>query len=139
MSIKYTFLFSNFLIIGLCNSSANSLLTVPPEVFFIKKFIANKHFSKTLLASCCTIKMKHVDAKSNKYIDSGKEINKKDPEFKICDIVRISKYKNIFTKGYTPNWSDEAFLIKIVKNTALWTYVVNNLDGEEIVGAFYEK
>ena len=83
--------------------------------------------------------MKHVDAKSNKYIDSDKEINKKDPEFKICDIVRISKYKNIFTKGYTPNWSDEAFLIKIVKNTVLWTYVVNNLDGEEIVGAFYEK
>ena len=83
--------------------------------------------------------MKHVDAKSNKYIDSGKEINEKDPEFKICDIVRISKYKNIFTKGYTPNWSDEAFLIKIVKNTVLWTYVVNNLDGEEIVGAFYEK
>ena len=83
--------------------------------------------------------MKHVDAKSNKYIDPGKEINKKDPEFKICDIVRISKYKNIFTKGYTPNWSDEAFLVKIVKNTVLWTYVVNNLDGEEIVGAFYEK
>ena len=83
--------------------------------------------------------MKYVDAKSNKYIDSGKEINKKDPEFKICDIVRISKYKNIFAKGYTPNWSDEAFLIKIVKNTVLWTYVVNNLDGEEIVGAFYEK
>ena len=50
-----------------------------------------------------TIKMKPVDVKSNTYINSGKEINNKDPRFKIGDIVRTSKYKNIFAKGYAPN------------------------------------
>ena len=64
-----------------------------------------------------TIKMKPVDVKSNTYIDSSKEINDKDPKFKIGDIVRISKYKNIFAKGYTPNWSEEVFLTKKFKNT----------------------
>ena len=64
-----------------------------------------------------TIKMKPVDVKSNTYIDSSKEINNKNPKFKIGDIFRISKYKNIFAKGYTPNWSEEIFLIKKVKNT----------------------
>ena len=59
-----------------------------------------------------TIKRKSIDVKSNTYIDSGKEINNKDTEFKIGDIVRISKYKNIFAKVYTPNWSEEAFVKK---------------------------
>ena len=68
-----------------------------------------------------TIKMKPVDVKSNTYIDSSKEINNKDPKFKIGDIVRISKYKNIFAKGYVPNWSEEFFVIKKVKNTVRWT------------------
>ena len=53
-----------------------------------------------------TIKMKPVDVKLSAYIDSSKEINDKDPKFKIGDIVRISKYKNIFSKCYVPNWSD---------------------------------
>ena len=53
-----------------------------------------------------TIKMKPVDVKSNIYINTSKEINDKDPKFKIGDIVRISKYKNIFAKGYVPNWSE---------------------------------
>ena len=60
--------------------------------------------------------MKPVDVKSNTYINSSKEINNKDPKFKIGDIVRIPKYKNIFVKGYTPNWSREIFMIKKVKN-----------------------
>ena len=63
--------------------------------------------------------MKPVDVKSNTYIDSSKEINDKDPKFKIGDIVRISKYKNIFAKGYTPNWSEEVLMVKKVKNTVL--------------------
>ena len=62
-----------------------------------------------------TIKMKPVIVKSSTYIDSSKEINDKDPKFKIGDIVRISKYKNIFAKGYTQNWSEELFVIKKVK------------------------
>ena len=86
-----------------------------------------------------TIKMKPIDAKDNTYINIDKEINNKDPKFKAGDRVRISKYKNIFAKGYTPNWSKEIFVIKKVKNTVLWTYVINDLDGEEITGTFYEK
>ena len=86
-----------------------------------------------------TIKMKPVDVKSNTYIGSSKEIDNKDPKFKICDIVRISKHENIFAKGYTPNWFEEVFVIKEVKNTVLWTYVINDLDREEIVGTFYKK
>ena len=53
---------------------------------------------------------KTFDVKSSAYIDSSKEINGKDPKFKIGDIVRISKYKNIFAKGYVPNWSEEVFV-----------------------------
>ena len=83
--------------------------------------------------------MKLVDVKSNTYIDSNKEINNKDPKFKIGDIVRISKYKNIFAKGYTRNWSEGVFVIKKVKNTVPWTHFINDLNGEEIVGTFYEK
>ena len=63
-----------------------------------------------------TIKMKPVDIKSSTYIDSSKENNDEDPKFKNGDIVRISKYKNIFVKGYVPNWSEEVFVIKKVKN-----------------------
>ena len=74
-----------------------------------------------------TNKMKPVDAKPNTYTDSIKEINDKDAKFKIVDIVRISKYKNIFTKGYVPNWSKEVFEIKKIKNTMLWTYVISDL------------
>ena len=84
-----------------------------------------------------TIKMKPIDVKDNTYINTDKEINNKDPKFKVGDRVRISKYKNIFAKGYTPNWSEEVFVIKKVKNP--WTYVINDLNDEEITGTFYEK
>ena len=89
--------------------------------------------------------MKPVDIKDNTYIDSmelnsNKEVNDKDPKFKVGDPGRMSKYKNIFAKGYTANWSEEVFVIKKVKNTAVpWTYVINDLIGEEIIGTFYEK
>ena len=73
------------------------------------------------------------------YIDFEKEFNNKDPKFKVGDYVRISKYKNIFAKGYTPNWSEEVFVIKKVKNTVPWTYVINDLNGEEIIKTFYKK
>ena len=86
-----------------------------------------------------TIKMKPIDIKDNIYIKTSKEINNKDPKFKVGDHVRISKYKTIFAKGYMPNWSEEVFVIKKVKNTVPWTYVINDLNGEEIIGTFYEK
>ena len=57
----------------------------------------------------------------------------------IGDHVRTSKYKNIFAKGYTPNWSEDVFVIKKVRNTVPSTYVINDLNGEEIIGTFYEK
>ena len=86
-----------------------------------------------------TIKMKPVDVKDNTYIDFKKEVNDKDPKFKIGDHVRISKYKNIFAKGYTPNSSEKVFVIKKVKNTVPWTYVINDLTGDKIIGTVYEK
>ena len=85
------------------------------------------------------IKMKPTDVKDNTYIDFGKEVNDNDPKFKVGDHVRISKYKNIFAKGYTPNWSEEVFVIKKIRNTVPWTYVIYDLNGEEITGTFYEK
>ena len=86
-----------------------------------------------------TIKVKPVSVKDNAYFDFSKEVNDKDPKFKVGDHVRISKYKNIFAKGYTPNWSEEVFVIKKVKNTVPWTYVINDLNGDEIIVTFYEK
>ena len=80
-----------------------------------------------------------LDVQSSTYIDSSQENNLKNPKFKIGDIVRKSKYKNIFAKGYTPNWSQDVFVIKKVKNTVPWTSVVNDFNGEEIVLTFYKK
>ena len=71
-----------------------------------------------------TIKIKPVDGKWNAYIDSSKGIINKDPKFKIGDIVRISKYENIFAKDYVQNWSEQVFVIRKVKNTVPWTCVV---------------
>ena len=79
--------------------------------------------------------MKTFDVRSSTYSNSSKDINEKDPKFKFADIVRLSKYKNIFVKGYTLNWLEEVILIKDVKNTVPWAYVINDLNGEEIVGA----
>ena len=81
--------------------------------------------------------MKPVDVKSNTYIDSSRKINNKDPKLNLDIFLRISKYKNNFAKGYTPSWSEEAFVIKKNKNTVLWIYVFNDFNGEEIVGTFY--
>ena len=86
-----------------------------------------------------TIKMKAVHVNSNTYVESSKEINNKNPKFIVGDDPAISKYENIFAKGYTPNWSEEIFVIKKDKNTVPQTYVINDLNEEEIVGKFYEN
>ena len=86
-----------------------------------------------------TIKMKPVNVKDNTYIDFNKEVNEKDPKFKVGDHISISKYKNIFAKWYTPNWSEEVFVIKEVKNTVPWTSAISDLNGEKIIGTFYEN
>ena len=84
-------------------------------------------------------KRKPVNVKSSTNIDFNKENNKESPKFKIGDNVRISKYKNIFAKGYILNWTEEVFVIKKVKNTVPWTYVISDFKGKEIVGTFYKK
>ena len=86
-----------------------------------------------------TIKMKSIDVASDSYAGYNEDSNKKDPKFKVGDCVRISKYKNIFAKGYTQNFSKEVFVISKIKDTVPWTYVISNLNGEPVTGSFYEK
>ena len=85
-----------------------------------------------------TIKMKPIDVRNNKrvYID---EHNEKDSRFKVGDRVRISKFKNIFAKGYTPNWSTEIFIINRINDRVPCTYNIKDLNGEEIIGRFTKK
>ena len=86
-----------------------------------------------------TIKMKPIDVTDDSFVEYNEDSNKRNLKFKVGDHVRISKYKNIFAKGYAPNWSEEIFVIKKVKNTVPWTYVINDLNDEEIIESFYEK
>ena len=91
-----------------------------------------------------TIKMKPVDVGDDSFakyngIAFNEESNKKDPKFKQGDHVRISEYKNVFAKGCTPNWNEEIFVVKKIKNTVPWTYVIADLNDKEFVGSFYEK
>ena len=86
-----------------------------------------------------TIKIKPIDVTSDSYAEYNENSNKNDPEFKVGDHVRISKYKNIFSKGYAPSWLVEVFVVSKIKNTVALTYVVCNLSGEEISESFYEK
>ena len=85
-----------------------------------------------------TIKMKPIDVKNNKrvYID---EHNEKNSKFKVGDRVRISKFKNIFVKGYTPNWSSEIFIVDKINDTVPYTYNLKDLNNEEIIDSFYDK
>ena len=85
-----------------------------------------------------TIKIKFADVKASTYTDFNKENNKTDPKL-VGNHVKISKYKNIFKKVYTPNQSEEVFVIKKVKNIVPWTYIISILNGEEIVATLYEK
>ena len=130
------FIIAERLIRTLQNKIFKHMTAISKNVYFdVLDDIVNK-YNNTVHR---TIKMKPIDVKDNTYVDSKKEVNDKDPKFKVRDNVRISKYKNIFTKGYTPNLSEEVFVITKVKNTVSWTYVINNLNEEEITGAFYQK
>ena len=86
-----------------------------------------------------TVKMKPIDVKSNSYAEYNVDSNEKDPKFKIGVHVRISKYKNIFGKGYTPNWSEEVFVVSKIKNTVPWTHVISDLNGEKLLELFMKK
>ena len=85
--------------------------------------------------------MKPIDVKNYSFAEYNEESNEKDPRFKVNDHVRISKYKNIFAKGLKRfvNWSEEVSVVRKIKSTLPWKYVISDLNGEEIVESFYEK
>ena len=83
--------------------------------------------------------MKPIDVTNNSFAEYNEESNKKDPTFKVGDHVSISRYINIFAKGYTPNWSEEYFIVSKINNTVPWTYAISDMNGEDIAGSFCEK
>ena len=96
----------------------------------VNKYNSTKHSA---------IEMKPIDVGDNNkrvYID---EHNEKDSRFKVGDRVRISKFKNIFAKGYTPNWSKEIFIVDKINDAVPYTYNLKDLNDEEIIGIFYDK
>ena len=80
-----------------------------------------------------------LNVTADSFVEYSEETNEKDPKLKVDDNVRISKYKNIFAKDYTPNWSEEVFVVNKVQNPVSWTYLINDLNGKEIKGSFYGK
>ena len=87
-----------------------------------------------------TIKMKPKDVKNyNNRVYIIDEHNKKSARYNVGDRVRISKFKNIFAKGYTPNWSREIFVINKINDTVPYTYNLKDLNDEEIIGSFYDR
>ena len=86
-----------------------------------------------------TIKMKPIDIKDNTYINIDKEVKDNYPKYRVGVHVRTSKYKNIFAKGYNPIWSEKVFVIKEIKNTVPWTYIIIDLNGQEILQHFMKK
>ena len=118
------------------NKSDEHMTSVSKNVYVDKLHDIVNEYSNTYHI---TIKMKLVDVKGNTYIHFIKECNDKDPKLQVGDHVRISKYKNFFANGYTPNLSEEVFVIKRVENTVPWTYITNYLNGEEIIETFMKK
>ena len=85
-----------------------------------------------------TIKMKPIEVKNNKRVYTD-EHNEKDRRFKVGDRVRISKFKIIFAKAYTPKWSKEIFIVNKINDTIPYTYNIKDLNHEEIIGSFYDR
>ena len=83
--------------------------------------------------------MKPIDVTSDSHAEYNEDSHEKDHKFKVGDCVKISKYKNIFAKGYAQHWSEVVFIINKIKNTAPWTHAICDLNGEPITGSFCEK
>ena len=83
--------------------------------------------------------MKPVDVKSSVYIEFNKENDKEGSKFQVGDDVRISKCKNVFAKGYLPNWFENVFLIKNIKNSVPWAYFIKDINDEQTAATLYEK
>ena len=85
-----------------------------------------KKYNNAYLSS---IKLKPKDVEDDSVAEYNEDSNEKGPKFKVGDYVRISKYKNNFAKGYSPNWSEEIFVVKKIKLTVPWNYVISDLNG----------
>ena len=96
--------------------------------FYVLDDIVNK-YNNTVQR---TIKEKPIDVISDSYAEYNQDSNEKDPKYKVGDDVKISKYKNIFAKGYTQNWSEKVFVVSKIKDTVPPTYVISDLNGEPI-------
>ena len=118
------------------NKIYKHMTTIGENVYFNDLDDIVKKYNNTIHSS---IKMKPKDVTDDSFVEYSEETNKKSPKFKVGDNVRISKYKNIFAKGYTPNWCEEVFVVNKVQNPFPWTYLINDLNGEEIMGRSYEK
>ena len=118
------------------NKIYKHMTTIGKNVYFNVLDDIVKNYNNSIHSS---IKMKPRDVKNDTFVENIEEANEKGPKFKIGDYVRISKYKNIFSKGYLPNWSEEVFIINKVKNTVPWTYLINDLHDKENKASFYEK
>ena len=113
-----------------------NLTAISKNVYFdVLDDIVNKYNNTTHK----TIETKPIDVTGDTYAEYNENPYKKDPKLKVGDNVRITKYKNIFAKGYTPNWSEVVFVTNKIKNTVPWTYVITYSNGEEITESFYEK
>ena len=118
------------------NKIYKHMITVSKKcLLYVLDDIVNKYNNKHHR----TTRVKPIDVKSDSYAEFNVYSNDKDPKFKVGNHVKISKYKYIFAKGYAPNWSEEVFVISKIKNTFPQTYVISDLNGENIVGTFYEK
>ena len=118
------------------NKSYNHIKAVSKSLYIDELYDIVNEYNNTYHR---TIKMKPIEVKDNTYIEYIKDVNDKDPNFKVGNHVRISNHENIFAKRYTRNWSEYVFVVKEVKNTVPWTYVINDLYREEIIGRFYVK
>ena len=86
-----------------------------------------------------SIKVNPVDVTSDPYAEYKEDSNEKDSKCKVGNHVRISKYNNIFAKGYTQNWLEDVFVVSKIKDKVPWTYVISNLNGQQITESFYEE
>ena len=118
------------------NKIYKHMTTIGENVYFNDLDDIVKKYNNTVYSS---IKMKPKDVTDDSFVEYSEETNEKDPTFKVGDNDRISKYKNTFAKGYTPNWSEEVSVVNKVQNTVPWTYLINDLNGAEIKGSCYEK
>ena len=118
------------------NETFKHMTTVSKNIYFdVLDDNVDKH-NNTIRRS---IKMKPINVTSDSYAEYNEDSNEKYPKFKVGDQVRISKYKNVFAKGYTQNSSEEIFVVSKIKNTVPWTYMISDFNGEPVTRRFYEN